>query len=217
MAKSKLDEVFGKNRYWEAICYPENMDPDWQKKIDRTVQLPVACCFHNLDLDKEGDHRTPHWHVIIAFPNTTTHSHAKEVALRLSAPGKKCLSTIEPCYSIRGSYDYLIHDTEAAISAGKHLYPKEDRLLFNGFDIGAYEQFDEADKSRMFDSLCFFIINNRIDNFAVFVSRAYEDYGGDDLDLFRTVLKGSGALLHRLCQGNYQLISKRRSNNENQE
>ena len=42
----------------------------------------------------------------------------------------------------------LIHDTDTCRKQGKELYPPENRITGNNFDIGAYEQVGIAEKMK---------------------------------------------------------------------
>ena len=91
--------------------------------------------------------------MILVWPAPTTYKHAMEVFSRLSAPGKTALNTIEPVYSARHMYDYLIHDTEDCRKKGKYAFDPSERITGNNYDIGSYEQISQADKNEMFDQM----------------------------------------------------------------
>ena len=146
---------FGKNRYWTAICYPENMKPDWEENVESLLQVPFAYCIHDKGLELEsGDHRKVHVHVVLVFNAPTTQKHAHEIFNRLSAPGKKCLPFCEPVYNMDRMYKYLIHDTEDAKKKGKYQFPKEERKDGNCFDIGEYIQRSCYEISEIYDPVC---------------------------------------------------------------
>lgn len=190
----------------ECICYVENMLDDWQVKISDIVQVPFAYCVHDLDTDSKSEHRKKHVHLILAFTNTTTYSHAIEVANRLSAPGRICCSTVQGCVSIRRCYDYLIHDTEACRKEGKYLYPAECRITGNNFDIGQLEQLSQQDIFIMFKELAEFILDNCIWNFSSFVMEAQVHFDKTGRwDSYFDVIKRHSAFFERLTKGNYQL------------
>ena len=195
-----------KARFWVGVLYPENMVEDWETKIGDIVQLPYAYCIHDKDLEKDGDDRKVHTHIILAFPNTTTQKHAFNVFDLLSAEGKKCLSSCKAVVSIRGSYDYLIHDTETARKAGKYLYDKSDRITGNNFDIGAYEQIGVAEKLDMVKELCQVISDFGFTNFIDFFEYVIQNY--QDSNYFETLRTNSG-LFERLTRGNYQRYQMR--------
>lgn len=136
----------GKGKYWCCVMYPDTMVPDWQNSINELLELPNVYCIHNACVDKNGNPRIVHVHVIIAFPNTTTGKYALSVFQRLSI---KELKYCEPVINIRHKYDYLIHATEDAKKKKKHLYDASERICGNGFDIGNYEQISLVDKRNM--------------------------------------------------------------------
>lgn len=158
-----------KTRNFEGILYPENMLEDWKEQIDHKIQLPYAYCIHDKDLQKDTEEsRKTHVHLIISFPNTTTLNHAKNVMMRLSAPGKKCVGCVESIVYIRESYDYLIHDTEAAKKAGKYQYDVKERIEGNNFDIGSLEQLSLSDKNKILKHMINLIYLGEYTNFADF-------------------------------------------------
>lgn len=191
----------GNARYWVGILYPENMIDGWQDDIADIVQVSYAYCVHDKDLDADGDDRKVHLHLILAFPNTTTYKHAKGVFSLLSAPGKSALNQIKKVISIRGSYDYLIHDTDACRKKGKHLYDKSERISGNNFDIGSFEQLGIAEKNELCKELCNVIIDNMFCNFADFYIHVVNSY--EDTNYFE-ILKSYSGLFERLTKANFQ-------------
>lgn len=140
-----------KARYWVGVLYPENMRQDWQEEIEDILQIPFAYCIHDKDLDKEGNLRKAHIHMILVFPNTTTYKHALSTFRLLDDENAKgsSINTIEKVIGVRNKYNYLIHDTKSCIKQNKHLYEESERVCGNNFDIGSYEQLDVATKLEM--------------------------------------------------------------------
>lgn len=188
-----------KARYWWAVCYPENMLPFWEERIDDLVQVPYAYCKHYLDQDSESDHRKDHIHLILVFPNTTTYKHAFNIFDRLSAEGVRCLNKIEACSNIRYCYNYLIHDTNNCRKKNKYLYDKSDRIIGNNFDIGCYEQVNQEEIKRIKREISSFVLDNRIDNYAVLYDKVNSSFD----DSFVDVLTSFSAHFERLCKGIY--------------
>lgn len=188
-----------KARYWNAVLYPENMIPDWQDKIYDLLQLPFAYCVHDMDKDSKSEHRKDHVHMILAFPNTTTYNFAFKTFDKLSLPNRSALNKIEAASSIRGSYDYLIHDTEGCRKSGKYLYPKECRITGNNFDIGCYEQLSSERVKEMRSELSRWILDNQFVNYMHFYASVLTDFPED----YETVACSYSAHFERLCKGNY--------------
>lgn len=198
-----------KNKFWVGICYPENMVEGWKEKIYDLVQVPFCYCVHDIDRDTKSDERKDHVHIILAFNNTTTKNWAYTVMDKLSAPGRKCCPGVQAVIWIRNKYDYLIHDTEGARKAGKELYPPEERICGNGFDIGLYEQVSQQDKEEAFKELSSLIIESSIENYADFFMIVLN---GSDYEepKYMDTLRSYSSHFERLCKGIYL---KRHPNN----
>lgn len=188
-----------KAKYWTAVLYPENMIDDWQDEIAELLQLPGVYCIHDKDLDKARRKRKTHVHIILAFKNTTTYNNALNVFDKLSKPGKSALNKVEAVIDIRHLYEYLIHNTADSKKKKKHLYDETERIEFNSFDIGDYEQLSAGDKSKMLKELCDHIIESNFSNFADFYCYAISNFG----DEYFEVIKSNSGLLERLTKGNY--------------
>ena len=189
-----------KNKYWTAVCYPENMVDDWKDRIGDLLQTPYCYCVHDQDTlaDSEED-RKVHVHIVNAFNNTTTYKHALSVFQSLSKPGTICVNTCKPVINIKHMYNYLIHDTEDCRKKGKHLYDVSERICGNNFDIGNFEQLSSAEKNDICYELCTLIVKEGYTNFTDFFVNAMGDF---DSSYFEVIKTHSG-LLERLCKGNY--------------
>lgn len=191
-----------KARYWTAVCYPENMLPDWQKRIDDLLEFPFAYCVHDLDHDSKSDHRKDHVHILIAWPNTTTAKACKELVDRLAAPGRKCCPAVQAVHDIRRCYDYLIHDTESCEKAGKEKYDPALRITGNNFDIGLYEQISTEDKSEALRVICDYVVQANIQNFAdiYLIVSSSEDFSEMK---YWEAMKTYSSMIERVCKGLY--------------
>ena len=201
--------TISKARFWNGVLYPENMVPDWEERIGDILELPYSYCIHDKDLENDGDDRKVHVHIIIVFPNTTTKKHAFNVFDLLSDVGKKALSDCKAVVSIRGSYDYLIHDTDTAKKAGKYLYPRECRISGNNFDIGAYEQIGLAERNDMCKELCNCIMQQGFTNFGDFYMYVVSEF---DSNYFE-IIKSYSGLFERLTKSNFQKFGNGRGQN----
>lgn len=194
-----------KARYWVGVLYPENMLPDWQEKIYDLIQLPFAYCLHDLDKDFKSEHRKTHVHLIIVFPNTTTYNFAFKTFDKLSLANRSALNKIEACVSIRGSFDYLIHDTEGCRKSGKVLYDKSARVLGNNFDIGCYEQVSLERKQQMRNELSRYLLDTGCCNYSSFYVAVLDHYSEE----YEDIVCSYSAHFERLCKGNYLKYASR--------
>lgn len=190
-----------KARYWWAVLYPENMIEDWEGRIDDLVQVPYAYCVHSKDTDEQSEHRKDHVHLILVFTNTTTRKHVMSVFRLL---GAKAVNTCQAIIDIRHAYNYLIHDTPACEKAGKHLYDPSERITGNNFDIGAYEQINQAEKNEMLREMLDFIRDNQIPDFMTFYIECEQLTDARYFDVF----KSYGALIEKACKGVWQRATR---------
>ena len=195
--------MISKARYWSGVLYPENMIDNWETEIGDIVQVPYAYCIHDADKTGKEEERKPHVHLILVFPNTTTYNHAMKVFDLLSKEGCKAINKCEAVVSIRGAYDYLIHDTDAAKKAKKKLYDPSCRKTGNNFDIGSYEQLGVAEKNEMCQTLCDIIIVEEFTNFTDFYTYCMANIFPENSNYFEVVKSYSG-LFERLTKGNFQ-------------
>lgn len=200
-----------KAKYWVGVCYLENMKDNWQEDIGDLLQLPYAYCIHDMDSDSKSEHRKDHVHIMIVFSNTTTYNNALNVFMRLSKDGSRCINKCESCVSVRGSYDYLIHDTETCKKKGKYLYPVSCRITGNNFDIGSFEQVSAAEKKDKCKELCSLICDMMFTNFTDFYFYVISNY--DDSVYFDCIQSYSG-LFERLTKGNFQKYVLKHNNSD---
>lgn len=189
-----------KARYWEGILYPENMVEDWKECISELLEFPYVYCVHDKDLLKDSEEsRKEHIHCIIAYNAPTTEKQVKKLFNRLSKSGRICCPRVQDKYNIRSAYNYLIHDTEDSRKKGKFQYDKTDRIEGNGFDIGVYEVLSLADKEKMVDELCEYIVINQVTNYIDFYIGIREKY---DVEYSRLIRSYSGHF-DRMIKGMY--------------
>lgn len=192
-----------KARYWVGVCWVSSMVDNWQDQLGDIVQLPFAYCLHDKDTDTAGDQRLPHVHLMLCWGNTTTYKAALKVFNRLSLEGKTCCNTIQEVVGMRNQYEYLIHNTDAARSAGKHQYLPEERIVGNNFDIGLFEQFSIQDKDVALHELIELIKEKKLFNFLDFYDCIMQC---EKSSLYFDVLKGYSGIIVKLLDANYQRL-----------
>lgn len=191
-----------KARYWQAIGYNENFVDNWQDVIAEKFQVPFCYCVHDKDVNKNGEHRKTHTHIIIAFKNTTTESSALSVFKTIEKDGCSAFPNdhIQQVRDIGNAYMYLIHDTEDSRKKNKYLYEKKERICGNNFDIGSYEQITQADKLKMIRELASVIVDQNFVNFTDFNMYVLSNYG----DEYFALLPSYSGYFERLTKGNWQ-------------
>lgn len=194
-----------KTRYWSGICYPENMVDNWIDIIGDTVQVPYCYCVHDKDLLHDGDEsRKVHVHLMLMFPNTTTHKHALNVFNTLSKTDQLCCSTCEGIIYPRKIYDYLIHDTEECRKAGKYQYSPDERIEGNNFDIGSFEQLTVAERKEIRSEMALIILDQGFTNYFDFYLYVISNYD----TAYEDVLVSNSGHFERLIKGYYLKLVK---------
>lgn len=114
-----------KKRNWSFIAYPESLPKNWKDIIAQTG-LPFAISpLHDKDLDKDGNIKKPHYHVILCYDGPTTYKNV--CSLVCDQLGQPRPQVVE---SVRGYYHYFTHIDEL----DKATYNEEDIQTFNCFD-----------------------------------------------------------------------------------
>lgn len=189
-----------KARYWLHILYPENMRDDWQVCIGDLLEVPYAYCVHDKDKSGHDGDRKVHVHLITAWENgSQTSKRAWETVEALALPGRVCSLVPRASGKIDHSYEYLIHNTESAKKAGKHLYSLDERITGNGFDIERYIVLDSDEKEKMARELCDFAVDGEYRNMA----RFYVDMQRKFPEKYFTIYKANSAMIDRIIRGNY--------------
>lgn len=202
-------EKIVKSRYWEAIFYPENCLEHWKALLPDLIQLPCCYCVHDKDVIGEQynllERRKIHVHIILVFDGPTTQKKVIEVVNRLSKPGAVCCPVCLPILSVKACYNYLVHNTESAINAGKYRYSDKERICCNNFDIGLYVQIASALKEQARKELAHIVLTKKFTNFRdfyVYVLSMDEDFESD-VDLYQEVVASYSGFFERLIKGNY--------------
>lgn len=197
-----------KAKYWECICYPENMRADWQIVISDVLQIPYAYCVHDQDKSGHDGDRKKHVHLFEMFEHTngnTTRQHAIAVANLLSMPGKVCCPAAKPIIRIENAYEYLIHNTDACRKQGKHLYDAAERITGNGFDIERFITLDAEKKMEMAQELADFVVEYRIKDMREAYVKIKRNFDNSYFEIF----KSNNAMIDRLCRGNFNNVQRR--------
>lgn len=151
-----------------TIGYPESMWPLEQiKGYCSGVGLRIAISpLHDMDLksdheltDGDGnvfevEYKKPHYHILIAFGNTTTFS---AVLRHVQAWG--CVMP-KPVSSIIAMFDYLTHKNENPEEKFIYNRPEDIVQLVNGFDLADY-----ACDDNNYQTMQFIAVENLIDEY----------------------------------------------------
>lgn len=149
-----------KRKYWLFEIYPDSAPTDF-KNIIKEAGLPVALSpLHDKDLKEDGTPKKAHYHILVAYPNTTTYNNALNFAKKFGA------NIVIPCDSVKGSYEYQVHKNNPE----KYQYNDSDRQLFNNFDIDALITPSMEEKLAQHQQILDIIYSN---NFTIFTQLVF--------------------------------------------
>lgn len=144
LSSTKQDKLSGK--YYSIVIYPteewlhENCPDcdydgssgwgtapdDWIDRLVHTGLQFAVSALHDKDINPDGTKKKPHWHVIIAYPNTTTYRTIRVLVkyLQLNCPMPELLG------SVVGMYRYFTHRDNPE----KYQYTEKPKH-YNGFQL----------------------------------------------------------------------------------
>lgn len=92
-----------RNTHYATIVYPESAPPDWIDILEEQHIQALISPLHDKDLDKEGNPKKPHYHVILIFESLKSQNQVKEINEKFGGVG-----TI-PLHSLGAYSRYLCH------------------------------------------------------------------------------------------------------------
>ena len=93
----------GRTRNFATIVYPESAPENWQNLIAESKLQAFISPLHDSDINPDGTHKKPHYHVIICFDTVKTLDQAKVFTQKIGGIG------IEKVSTLRGYARYLCH------------------------------------------------------------------------------------------------------------
>lgn len=138
--------------WWMGIAYPESVKSDWIERLERLGFAIAISPLHDKDVwlhdspqmvdpntgeiipkgarYKAGDKKKAHWHFIIICSCSTSFKEINNL-IRPITNGPY----LEKCRSIKNTYDYFTHETDAAKRQNKYVYEKDEIIRLNNFHV----------------------------------------------------------------------------------
>lgn len=165
-----------KAKYWTCIIYPDSLPKNYLEIIEDSLLSCAISPLHDKDLTKDGDEKKAHYHLVIAFNNTTTYNNVLSFTKQLNGTIPKKVM------NIAGIFDYLTHEN----NSNKYHYLKSEIKLINGFDISRYAVTDDIRNYLL--ALLNYIKDNNVTSFKSLVSYVIST---NNLDLLESLSKNS--------------------------
>lgn len=172
--ESRVMRRYGKSRTWACIMYQDSAPADWEDQLRKIGVSAAVSPLHDSDMTAGGIPKKAHWHVILDWPHgSTTYATAAGIARGLLH------GTIPiPLVSPRGYYRYFCH----LDNPNKAQYDKKDIVHINGFDPDDFLELTSLEKAELRDKLIDFAIDNRIDEYFVFVLAVRDAFGAAGME-----------------------------------
>ena len=198
-----------KARHFTFLLYPDSIPEDWQMKLE-LIGVPIAISpLHDKDKSEvEGqEFKKPHYHGIYVAKNPVTAESVRLKIKRAFDNGKSVAQVQIIKKGIEATYLYLTHESKDAIAKGKHVYPKEDILHLNGFDIDRYVTLDVEQKDEILDLVCDTIDEYEIVNIRSlrrFIKEQGHEVGLPSIKVVNEVIRSHTGLIRLYFDGVYQ-------------
>lgn len=178
-----------KAKYWTFLVYQDSSPINWKELLkDTNVSLAISP-IHDKDLNENGELKKAHYHVVLAFRNTTTYNNALEIAKICGA------NIVKKVFSMSGIYEYLTHENEL----NKIHYDKNDITKMNNFDLNEYDvttrKIEDLNDFKLLFSI---IINNNVTT----LSKLFEIISDSNNDNLFKILKANAYLINCLIKEN---------------
>lgn len=200
-----MDKKTTKARHFGFLLYPESIPENWREQLESLGVSMAVSPLHDKDKNPDGTLKKPHYHVIyIARNPVTIESVRKKIKRKL---GNSSVAHIEIIDYIKGSYEYLTHESKDAKAKNKHVYDKKDILHINDFDIDRYVTLDESQKKELRNQL-FDLINHcgivNLKELDAFLDWRGQEYGITNRRDVIDVVTSNSNLFRMLFDANYQ-------------
>ena len=151
----KKNEKESRSKIWNVMVYPESAPENWKEVLVEEGIFFVCSPLHDKDVDKNGEIKKAHWHVLLCFTSNKTYKQALEVAELLNAPAP------QRAKSTGGSIRYMIHID----SRDKYKYKKSDIEVYGNIDIEQYFRISSSDRYELVREMITFIDDNNLKEF----------------------------------------------------
>lgn len=209
-----------KARHFAFLLYPESIPDNWQELLESLAVSIAISPLHDLD-KKEDDaltddeklivlkggivYKKPHYHVIyIARNPVSVESVRKKIKRKL---GNVSITHIEIIDDIKGTYEYLTHESKSAKAKNKHVYDKKDVVHLNDFDIDRYITLDQSEKKELKSKLLRIVSENHLVNvidLLNFLKSHGEQYGISNMNDVTEIISTNSGAFRLWFEGNYQ-------------
>lgn len=154
-----------RTRNWNIIVYPDSAPANWREYIDDLHIEWIESPLHDADLNATGEHKKPHWHVLLMFGGMKTYEQVCEVIEPLKCP------VPQKCLSAKGSVRYMAH----LDNPEKHQYSISEIKSHGGVDLNDMLKPSATERYGMIREMCAFVRDNGITEFQDLMDYAMDE------------------------------------------
>lgn len=167
-------------RNFATIVYQESAPENWLDIIDE-LHIPIFVSpLHDKDINKDGEYKKPHWHVMLMFSGKKAESSVRTIAESFGGVG------LEKLHDIKAYARYLCHLDDD----DKAQYSPDDVKAFGGADYEKYK-IKDREKDIVMGEIIDFILENEAISFPYIVT--YARYNKPEW--FKTLVSSGSAYL----------------------
>ena len=195
-----------KARHFGFLLYPDSIPNDWKEKLESLGVSMAVSPLHDMDEKKDKDtwnssdvirngkhYKKPHYHVIyIARNPVTIESVRNKIKRKL---GNSSVAHVEILDYIKGSYEYLTHESKDAIAN------------INDFDIDRYITLDESQKRELKNLLLDIVDDYNLVNtkdLMAFIRLRGAEFGILNTNDVKDIVSTNSSAFRLWFEGNYQ-------------
>jgi hypothetical protein len=128
MAGKKSSGKDERTRNWTFIIYPDSVPSNWKDIIDNEHIPWIESPLHEKDENADGEHKKPHWHILLLFDGKKSYEQIEELTKKLNA------TIPQKCANAKGLVRYMAH----LDNPEKVQYSKSDIIGHGGADVTTY-------------------------------------------------------------------------------
>jgi len=117
-----------------CVCYPESVCENFFEKLNSTIDVGYKYILHDKDVDKDGNLKKPHYHILFQSILTATHWKAFYSLANVKHH--------EDFFSPDGAEKYLSHED----NEDKHHYDKSEVKTSDNWDADIWDDLLEKEK-----------------------------------------------------------------------
>lgn len=174
-------------RYFEYIVYQDSAPQDWRETLKNLGYIFCVSPLHDKDVTGQNEPKKPHWHLLVAWNNSTKWQTATAVCDVTNGP--ICI----PVSNLRTKYDYLTHKNDP----NKAQYDPRDIEHFNGFCLSNYEGLHADEIRQIVANVTNFCFEEHITEYAELVQRLLQNQQFDEFD----VVSNRTLYFSQICKG----------------